>query len=432
MLCRHRHAAAVLGSKIYAFGGLDNETLSSSLHVLDTEKLQWDEIQVHGERPCARHSHSLVAYGSKLFLFGGCNDGKALGDLYSFNVQTCLWKKEVASGRTPYARFSHSMFIYKNYLGIIGGCPVRQHCQELALLDLRFHVWRNVILDSVFKVLFVRSTANVVGDDLIMIGGGASCYAFGTKFSKPMKINLLQLISLDDNLLPSEKEEKHAPHQYKVVKEKNNGDPLDTLNGIAQTLTEIPNVDFEAGVSTEDVEKQMVALYWVLQLERKYAKIGKDILKKFDWLDSGRKVHSREDGRLICFPVTENFCTIFSEKNHDSGDAFEVPNELHLCESSSGEGILLNNISSLTALHLLKECGATKLEDEVVEVRKTYCSPLKRMSEAVASLIKHRGLSSELLEQLPTRFVLLNFVPLCFPVTFSNIKWGFIFIVFFS
>ena len=405
MLHRHRHAAAVLGSKIYVFGGLDNDTLSSSLHVLDTDNLQWSEIQVHGEWPCARHSHSLVAYGSKLFLFGGCNDGKALGDLYSFDVQTCLWKKEVASGRTPYARFSHSMFIYKNYLGIIGGCPVRQHCQELALLDLRLHVWRNVILDSVSKVLFVRSTANVVGDDLIMIGGGASCYAFGTKFSEPMKINLLQLGSLDDTLVPSEMEEKHAIHQYEGVKKKNNSDPHDAQNGIAQTLTESPDMDFEAGISIADVEKQMVTSYWVLQLERKYAKLGKDILKKFGWLDIGRKVHSREDGRLICFPVTEKFCTIFNEKNHDSGDAFEVPGELHSYESSTRKGVLLNNISSLTALRLLKECGATKVADEVVEVRKTPCSPLKRMSETVASLIKHRGLSSQLLEQLPTRFV---------------------------
>ena len=188
---KHRHAVAVLGSKIYVFGGLNNDAISSSLHVLDTDDLQWNEICVHGEWPYTRHSHSLVAYGSKLFMFEGCNDGKALGDLYGFDVQTCLWKKEVASGRTPYARFSHSMFIYKNYLGIIGGCPVRQHCQELALLDLQCHVRRNVILDSIFKVLFVRSTTSVVGDDLIMIGGGTSCYAFGTKFSEPMKINLL-------------------------------------------------------------------------------------------------------------------------------------------------------------------------------------------------------------------------------------------------
>ncbi|XP_010655400.1 tRNA wybutosine-synthesizing protein 2/3/4 isoform X2 [Vitis vinifera] len=420
---RHRHAAAVLGSKIYVFGGLNNDAISSSLHVLDTDNLQWNEIRVHGEWPCARHSHSLVAYGSKLFMFGGCNDGKALGDLYSFDVQTCLWKKEVASGRTPYARFSHSMFIYKNYLGIIGGCPVRQHCQELALLDLQHHVWRNEILDSVFKVLFVRSTASVVGDDLIMIGGGASCYAFGTKFSGPMKINLLQLVSLHDTLVPSEMEEKHAIHQYEGVKEKKNGDLHGAQNGIAQTLTESPDMDFEPGISIVDVEKQMVAVYWVLQLERKYAKLGKDILKKFGWLDLGRKVHSREDRRHICFPVTEKFCTIFNEKDHDSSDAFEVPNELHLYKPSTGEGVLLNDISFVTALRLLKECGATKLADEVVEVRRTPSSPLKIMSEAVASLIKHRGLSSQLLEQLPTRWERLGDIVVLPVTSFKDPIW---------
>ncbi|XWS12834.1 hypothetical protein CRYUN_Cryun37aG0124300 [Craigia yunnanensis] len=195
---RHRHAAAVVGSKIYVFGGLNNETISSSLNVLDTNTLRWEELVGHGEWPCARHSHSLVAYGSKLFMFGGYSGEKVLGDLYSFDIQTCLWKVEKVGGRSPHARFSHSMFVYKNYIGIIGGCPVRQHCQELALLDMRSLVWKHVTLNSMDTELFVRCTANVVHDDLIMVGGGAACYAFGTKFSEPMKINLLPLLSLDD------------------------------------------------------------------------------------------------------------------------------------------------------------------------------------------------------------------------------------------
>ncbi|RVW46013.1 tRNA wybutosine-synthesizing protein 2/3/4 [Vitis vinifera] len=321
---RHRHAAAVLGSKIYVFGGLNNDAISSSLHVLDTDNLQWNEIRVHGN-------------GLVLAILTHC-----------FDVQTCLWKKEVASGRTPYARFSHSMFIYKNYLGIIG----------VVLSDNIVKSWHYLICSTT-------------------CGGMRYLTLFS---SGPMKINLLQLVSLHDTLVPSEMEEKHAIHQYEGVKEKKNGDLHGAQNGIAQTLTESPDMDFEPGISIVDVEKQMVAVYWVLQLERKYAKLGKDILKKFGWLDLGRKVHSREDRRHICFPVTEKFCTIFNEKDHDS------------------------------TLRLLKECGATKLADEVVEVRRTPSSPLKIMSEAVASLIKHRGLSSQLLEQLPTRFVLLNFM----------------------
>ncbi|KAJ4703910.1 tRNA wybutosine-synthesizing protein 2/3/4 [Melia azedarach] len=326
---RHRHAAAVVGSKIYVFGGLNNDTISSSLHELDTDTQQWKELSINGEWPWARHSHTMVAYGSRLYMFGGYNGEKALGDLYTFDVHTCLWKKEEVVGRSPHARFSHSVFLYKNYLGVIGGCPVGQHDQELALLDLQLHVWKHVKLNFMCKELFVRSTANIVGDDLLMIGGGAACYAFGTKFMSP---------EIGENVVN---------HQYEGVIGEKNADFQEIGN--AQTLTE----DSEAE-RLNDVQSD-----------------GCFIL--------GRKVYQREDGIHICFPVTENFCAIFHEKQHNVGDVSE-------------------------ALQLLKECGATKQADEVVEVGRASKSPFKIMTEVVASLIKDKGLSATLLEQLPSRW----------------------------
>lgn len=409
MLHRHRHAAAVVGSNIYLFGGLNNDSISSSFHVLDTVNLQWKELLVGGELPCARHSHSMVAYGSRLFMFGGYDGEKALGDLYSFDVQTCQWKKEKTAGRSPQARFSHSMFVYKNYLGVIGGCPVRQHCQELALLDLRLRMWTHVTLDSVGNDLFVRSTANVIGDDLVMIGGGASCYAFGTKFSEPMKINLLPLISINDNLVPSKIRQMHDTHgNNEKTGEKNDFQPPRVEN--AQTLTEAPGLNFEIELPGANGNHS----HWVLQLEKKHAKLGKDILKRFGWLDLGRKVYSWEDGIHICFPVTKNFCGVFHERKHHSSDEFEGHSDHHLSKPFTGKGLLLDEVSCLEALNLLKECGAMKLVDEVVEVKRVMKSPLKVMNEAVASLIKHKDLSEQLLEELPTRFVLHYFVSLLF------------------
>ena len=213
MLDRHRHAAAIMGSNIYVFGGLDNDIIFSSLYILDTKNLQWEEIPVSGDWPCARHSHAMVASDSHIFMFGGYNGGKALGDLYSFDVQKGQWRKENTAGRNPHARFSHSIFVYKNFLGVLGGCPVRQHCQELALLDLKLHLWKHVTLNSVGKYLFVRSTANVVGNDLVIVGGGASCYAFGTKFSEPSKVSLLHVTHSHDDLLPVKNQNNHMISQ---------------------------------------------------------------------------------------------------------------------------------------------------------------------------------------------------------------------------
>lgn len=379
---RHRHAAAAVGTKIYVFGGLENDAISSSFHVLHTETLRWEELPVRGDWPSARHSHSMVAYGSKMFLFGGIDYEKALGDLYSFDVETCLWKKEKVSGRSPHARFSHSMFVYKNFVGVLGGCPVRQHCQELSLLDLQKLRWKHVMLDSTGEELFVRCTANVAGDDLIIIGGGAACYAFGTKFSAPIRISLLPLLSLDD----------HASSQSSELQSLNKGN-------------------------------KVVASKSVLQLGKKYAKLGKDILKKFGWLDLERKVQLHEGGLYICFPVREKFCAVFQEAPLNLEADLEGFKDLHLSKPFVAETVCLDQITSSIALNILKKCGAKKLVDEVVEVRKLSKSPLKVMTEDVASLIEKRGLSAELLKQLPTRWERLGDIAVLPVSSFKDPAW---------
>ncbi|KAL9455707.1 hypothetical protein AB3S75_005015 [Citrus x aurantiifolia] len=420
---RHRHAAAVIGSKIYVFGGLNNDTIFSSLHVLDTDTLQWKELLINGEGPCARHSHAMLAYGSRLYMFGGYNGEKALGDLYTFDVHACLWKKEDIAARSPHARFSHTLFLYKNYLGLFGGCPVRQNYQELSLLDLQLHIWKHVKLNYVCKELFVRSTASVVDDDLIMIGGGAACYAFGTKFSEPVKINLssVPLMSLDDCNMPPEMGEKLVTHHYEGVTGEKNVNFQALELGNTQTLTESSDFNSEAKHPVNDGH-QMAASHWVVELDKKYAKFGKDILKKFGWLDLGRKPHQQEDGKHICFPVTEKFCAIFQEKQLHSGGESEGLNTIDLSKPYTGR-VLLDETSCATALHFLKECGATKQMDEAVEVKRAPKSPFKAMTEAVASLIEQKGLSARLLEQLPSRWERLGDIVVLPVTSFKDPVW---------
>ncbi|KAL0542912.1 hypothetical protein IC582_017993 [Cucumis melo] len=407
---RHRHAAAVLGSKIYVFGGLENDRISSSFIFLDSDSHHWKEIQAGGEQPCGRHSHSMVSYGSHIYMFGGYDGEKTLGDLYSFDTNACYWKKENIAGITPNARFSHAMFVYKNYIGIIGGCPVTQTYQELVLLDLQLRCWRHVSLNCIGRELFVRSTVSVVGDDLILVGGGASCYAFGTTFSEPMKISLHPLISSEVILGHSENTEKL---------EKENRDPECIPNGNAQSFNEAFsfNIDIEKSNSRE---QKQGALYWVLQIERKYAKLVKDILKKFGWLDMGRNVSSRGSGTHICFPVNGKFCDTFDEKQSWWADQFEQENDFSISGPESWEGCLTSN---LKALNVLKKCGATKLVDEVVDIKTAAKTPFKKMSEAVSSLLKHYGLSEVLLEELPTRWERLGDLVVLPLTSFKDPTW---------
>ncbi|CAN0863438.1 tRNA wybutosine-synthesizing protein 2/3/4 [Linum grandiflorum] len=384
----HRHAAGVVGSKIYVFGGLNNDSIFSSFHVFDTVNLQWKEVVVGGDQPCARHSHSMVAHKSKLFMFGGHNGEQALGELYSLDVDTYIWKKEKPAGRSPSARFSHSMFVYKNFIGIIGGCPVNKHFQDLALLDVEHQLWSHVRLDCIAKELLVRSTASVIDDNLVVIGGGAACYAFGTKFTEPLTVDLLPLASV---------EEKNA-----------------SLHSQQELVTSSTSAEDD-----EDSEQQ-----WVLQLSKKYAKLGKDMLKKFGWLDLRRKVYSLDNGLHIYFPITANFSAKFTEKQQytekaTSLDEFDNQLSARLVVDKS----LLNDVSCSTASRLLQEFGGTKLADKVTEVRKVAKSPSQIMKEAVASLIENKGLSQELLNELPVRWERLGDIVVLPITSFKDPVW---------
>ncbi|GMH05308.1 hypothetical protein Nepgr_007148 [Nepenthes gracilis] len=409
---RHRHAAAVLGSKIYIFGGLNDYIIYSSLLVLDVEKLQWKEVHGNGEWPCARHSHSLVAHGSKLYMFGGYDGEKALGDLYSFDPQECRWEKVQTAGKAPYPRFSHSMFVYKDYLGIIGGCPIRQHGQELAFLDLQSCLWRHMMLNSAGSNLFVRSTANVAGEDLIVIGGGASCYAFGSKFSELVKINLLPLMS-QANTPSSSHPEKQTSYQNQEILEKKHVDVR------TPQIRGVQSSDKFLQLGLENKRANADCLYWVLQLERKNAKLGKDILKKFGWLDLERKVYFQGDGSHICFPVTEKFFAIFQDKLSKSEGEF-----LEITDLNQAESHALSEVSHSTALNILAACGVTKLAHEVVKTRKASGSYLEAMREAVAFLLENKGLPALLLDQLPTRWERLGDVIILPVNSFRDPVWN--------
>ncbi|KAD0533610.1 hypothetical protein R6Q59_016587 [Mikania micrantha] len=386
----HRHASAVIGSNLYVFGGIHNGRISSGMYKLDTRNMEWEEVIPLGQKPSPRHSHTLVAFGSQLFMFGGYDGVKPLGDFYSFDIHSCTWKKEKMVGSMPYARFSHMMFVYKNYIGVMGGCPIKQHYQELSIYKVGSGVWKRIKLNSVGEDLFVRSTTSVVGDDLVIVGGGASCYAFGTRFSEPMKLNLLSLVSL--------------------------AEPILETNNQSNTLAENrSNLDFDFNL--EDIYgKKMVPLLWVLRVDKKHAKPTKDILKKYGWLDAERKVYTQENGVHVCFPITKELEALYQNKKLDSSDAIDEVNNLNLQE-------IFEDVSSARVLDLLAALGATTHADHVVKVRKVSSSPLKVMKEAVASLLNHHNLPTTLLEQLPTRWERLGDIVVLPVTSFKDSVW---------
>ncbi|KAF8700374.1 hypothetical protein HU200_034309 [Digitaria exilis] len=405
---RHRHAAAAAASKIFVFGGVSNEGIYSCMNIFDTKCMEWSTIDATGEWPCARHSHSLVSHGSKLFMFGGHDGQRPLKDFYSFDTTTLRWNKESTNGGTPSPRFSHCMFVYKNYLGILGGCPITENNQEVTLLNLKHGIWFSVSIPLLSQCLCVRSSSVVIEDDLVILGGGASCYAFGTKFNQPIIVDLHSMESM--------------------FKNDDNKDGM-----LVQSCDEMPTFDLsrdeQNGIIGHDIKSQNDACSGgftdsgplIFQLEKKYAKLAKDILKKFGWLDLARKVRMSHDNSHVLFPVNEAFHVLNTDEHikmeHD--DSYTPGESLAFTENKlARDGLSLQN-----ALETLSSCNGIFLKDELAISRKPSKSPQTIMKELVSSLLETKGMPSQLLEQLPTRWETLGDIIILPKTCFKDPLW---------
>ncbi|KAK3127155.1 hypothetical protein QOZ80_7AG0569120 [Eleusine coracana subsp. coracana] len=396
---RHRHAAAAAASKIFVYGGLSNEGIYSCMDVLDTESMQWSVLAASGEWPCARHSHSMVSYGSKLFMFGGHDGQRALNDLYSFDTITLRWNKETTIGRTPTARFSHCMFIYKSYLGILGGCPITDNNQEVMLLNLKHRVWCCVSIPSLSQSLYVRSSSVVIEDDLVIVSGGASCYAFGTKFNQPIIIDLHSIESM-------------FKHDDMVIQSCNTISTVDFTRG-GQNGKFGHVIDAPVGGFTESGPQ-------VLQLEKKFAKLAKDILKKFGWLDLARKVRVSHDNCHVLCPVTTAFHDLHTDEHLKMAH-----NDLSFGESLvfTEKKLVGDNLSLQKALEILLSFHGSFLKDELAISRKPSKSPQVIMKELVSLLLEKKGMPPQLLEQLPARWETLGNIIILPKTCFKDSLW---------
>ena len=93
---RIAHSQAVIGEKIYIFGGRQGITMEESplndLHYFDVRTETWTEVQPKkGSVPSPRSFHQMVSIDTSLFIFGGCGNDGRMSDLYEFNTTDGSW-----------------------------------------------------------------------------------------------------------------------------------------------------------------------------------------------------------------------------------------------------------------------------------------------------------------------------------------------------
>ena len=94
------HACCTVREKVYTFGGMVNEALSSELTSFDTETFQWALVPSYGTPPSPRRGHVMVASddGRYLWIFGGVDDTGTLADLTALDMDHQTWSAPVAAG----------------------------------------------------------------------------------------------------------------------------------------------------------------------------------------------------------------------------------------------------------------------------------------------------------------------------------------------
>lgn len=149
------HSFTMIGSQVFLFGGLANDSddpkdniprYLNDLYILDTRPgqpvMQWEKPAFIGTPPTPRESHTAVAYipkessnttstnngctngssvpGAKLIIYGGMA-GCRLDDLHILDINTMTWTSPKLLGLPPLPRSLHSASLIGSKMFVFGG-----------------------------------------------------------------------------------------------------------------------------------------------------------------------------------------------------------------------------------------------------------------------------------------------------------------------
>ena len=93
---RKLHSLSRVQSKVWMFGGETNDAVVNELWYFDLKVRKWFQWKGGNSAvPTSRHGHRTLSYGSKIYLFGGCNNDqrKCFRDTWVFDINSETWTK---------------------------------------------------------------------------------------------------------------------------------------------------------------------------------------------------------------------------------------------------------------------------------------------------------------------------------------------------
>jgi len=193
---RIAHSQAVIGNRIYIFGGRQGITMDESplndLHYFDTQTETWTEVVFKGgNAPSARSFHKMVSVGSSLFVFGGCGNAGRMSDLHEFDTNSLVWTEhsneykagDDGSSEAIKGRGGASLIAANcgTKLFLVGGFAGKE-MDDIYIYDLKSKVW-NYLKD----VTLPDPRSVCISAEMQIAGKGNYIAIFGGEISESSK-----------------------------------------------------------------------------------------------------------------------------------------------------------------------------------------------------------------------------------------------------
>ncbi|KAK4704660.1 hypothetical protein P7C70_g1551, partial [Phenoliferia sp. Uapishka_3] len=119
---RTGHTTVTFGDSIYVFGGTDGQYHYNDTWAYDTNTQTWSELSCIGYIPVPREGHAATLVDDVMYVFGGRGvDGKDLEDLAAFKITNQRWFMFQNMGPAPSGRSGHAMATWQNKVYVLGG-----------------------------------------------------------------------------------------------------------------------------------------------------------------------------------------------------------------------------------------------------------------------------------------------------------------------
>ncbi|KAK4492913.1 hypothetical protein RD792_000240 [Penstemon davidsonii] len=138
---RSSHAIAVVGQKVYAFGGefTPRVPVDNHLYVFDLTDQTWSVAHATGDIPPPRVGVTMASIGDTIYVFGGRDSThKELNEFYAFDTSSNKWTL-LPTG--PPHRSYHSMTSDDKRVYVYGGCGNEGRLKDLWAYNIGTKEW---------------------------------------------------------------------------------------------------------------------------------------------------------------------------------------------------------------------------------------------------------------------------------------------------